>query len=48
MAYADIGPERMSKAVSFASVAQQLSLSVGVAVGAGVVQAMQALSVAVR
>lgn len=42
IAYADMGPERMSKAVAFASVAQQLSLSVGVAVGAGVVQAMQA------
>ena len=42
IAYADINPERMSRAVSFASVAQQLSLSVGVAVGAGVVQAMQA------
>ena len=42
IAYADISQERMSKAVSFASVAQQLSLSVGVAVGAGVVQAMQA------
>ncbi len=42
MAYADVSQERMSHAVSFASVAQQLSLSVGVAVGAGVVQAMQA------
>ncbi len=42
MAYADVNQERMSHAVSFASVAQQLSLSVGVAVGAGVVQAMQA------
>lgn len=39
MAYADIPSERMSHAVSFASVVQQLSLSVGVAVGAGVVQA---------
>ena len=42
IAYADIAQERMSRAVSFASVAQQLALSVGVAVGAGVVQIAQA------
>ncbi len=38
IAYADIPQERMSRAVSFASVAQQLALSIGVALGAGVVQ----------
>lgn len=38
IAYADVDTHRMSRAVSFASVAQQLSLSVGVALGAGVVQ----------
>ncbi len=38
IAYADIPTERMSRAVSFASVAQQLALSIGVALGAGVVQ----------
>ena len=42
MAYADIDTDRMSRAVSFASVAQQLALSVGVALGAGVVQMMRA------
>ncbi len=42
IAYADITQERMSGAVSFASVAQQLALSIGVAVGAGVVQIAQA------
>jgi EmrB/QacA subfamily drug resistance transporter len=42
IAYADIAQERMSRAVSFASVAQQLALSVGVALGAGVVQIAQA------
>lgn len=42
IAYADMPQERMSRAVSFAAVAQQVSLSMGVAVGAGVVQAMQA------
>ncbi len=42
IAYADVDQDRMSRAVSFASVAQQLSLSIGVAVGAGVVQIMQA------
>ena len=35
IAYADIDHDRMSRAVSFASVAQQLALSVGVALGAG-------------
>jgi EmrB/QacA subfamily drug resistance transporter len=38
IAYADIDQAQMSQAVSFASVAQQLALSVGVALGAGVVQ----------
>ncbi len=38
IAYADIDSDRMSRAVSFASVAQQLALSVGVALGAGVIQ----------
>ena len=42
IAYADIEQDRMSRAVSFAAVVQQVSLSIGVAVGAGVVQAMQA------
>ena len=42
IAYADIAQDRMSRAVSFAAVVQQVSLSIGVAVGAGVVQAMQA------
>ncbi len=41
IAYADIAQDRLSRAVSFASVAQQISLSVGVAIGAGVVQAMR-------
>ncbi len=41
IAYADIEQERLSRAVSFASVAQQISLSVGVAIGAGVVQVMR-------
>ena len=40
--YADLGQDRMSRAVSFAAVAQQLALSIGVALGAGVVQAMRA------
>ncbi len=38
IAYADIDQALMSRAVSFAAVAQQLALSVGVALGAGVVQ----------
>jgi EmrB/QacA subfamily drug resistance transporter len=39
LAYADIKPADMSRATSFASVAQQVSLSVGVAVGALILQA---------
>ena len=42
IAYADIDADRMSRAVSFASVAQQLALSVGVALGAGVIQIARA------
>ncbi len=42
IAYADIDHAWMSRAVSFASVAQQLALSIGVALGAGVVQVMHA------
>ncbi len=38
IAYADIDQAAMSRAVSFAAVAQQLALSVGVALGAGVLQ----------
>ena len=38
IAYADIGEHDMSKATSFASVAQQLSMSAGVAVGAFVLE----------
>lgn len=38
LAYADIGDKDMSKATSFASVAQQLSVSAGVAVGAMVLE----------
>ena len=41
IAYADIEQDRLSRAVSFASVAQQLAVSVGVAVGAGVVQVLR-------
>ena len=40
IAYAEIDSAKMSAAVSFASVAQQLSLSVGVAAGAGVLQGL--------
>lgn len=36
IAYADLGKERLSKATSFAAMAQQLSLSIGVATGASV------------
>ncbi|HUU24103.1 MAG TPA: DHA2 family efflux MFS transporter permease subunit [Methyloceanibacter sp.] len=39
IAYADIDEKEMSKATSFASVAQQLSMSAGVAVGALVLEA---------
>ena len=42
IAYADIENDKMSRAVSFASVAQQLALSIGVALGAGVLQIMRA------
>ncbi|WP_127076213.1 DHA2 family efflux MFS transporter permease subunit [Rhodomicrobium lacus] len=42
LAYADIKPSQMSRATSFASVAQQVSLSLGVAIGALVLQASQA------
>jgi EmrB/QacA subfamily drug resistance transporter len=38
IAYADIGEKDMSKATSFASVAQQLSMSAGVAVGAAILE----------
>jgi EmrB/QacA subfamily drug resistance transporter len=38
IAYADIEPRAMSRATSFASVAQQLSLSAGVAIGALVLE----------
>ena len=39
--YADIDQERMSKATSFASVAQQMSQTVGVAVGAAAIETLQ-------
>lgn len=41
IAYADVSQDNMSRAVSFASVAQQLALSLGVALGAGTVQVMR-------
>ena len=41
IAYADIDAPAMSRATSFASVAQQLSLSTGVAAGAGAIEASQ-------
>ena len=41
IAYADIDQPAMSRATSFASVAQQLSLSTGVAVGAGAIEVSQ-------
>jgi MFS family permease len=40
IAYAEIDSAKMSAAVSFASVAQQLSLSLGVAAGAGALQGL--------
>ncbi|MFO1103950.1 MAG: DHA2 family efflux MFS transporter permease subunit [Methylocystis sp.] len=43
LAYADVGQEAMSRATSFASVAQQLSLSTGVAIGAAALEAARAL-----
>ncbi len=42
LSYADIGQADMSRATSFASVAQQVSLSLGVAIGALILQAAQA------
>ncbi|MGQ0445612.1 MAG: DHA2 family efflux MFS transporter permease subunit [Beijerinckiaceae bacterium] len=44
IAYADIDSAKMSAAVSFASVAQQLSLSLGVAAGAGALQGLALVS----
>jgi predicted MFS family arabinose efflux permease len=41
IAYADIDNKVMSRATSFASVAQQLAISTGVAVGAGVIETSQ-------
>ena len=41
IAYADIDAPQMSRATSFASVAQQLSLSTGVAAGAGFIELSQ-------
>lgn len=41
IAYADVDNTAMSRATSFASVAQQLSISTGVAVGAGVIELSQ-------
>jgi EmrB/QacA subfamily drug resistance transporter len=38
MAYAEVRPELMSRATTLAAVGQQLSLSAGVAIGAGVVE----------
>jgi len=38
MAYAEVKPELMSRATTLAAVGQQLSLSTGVAIGAGVVE----------
>jgi EmrB/QacA subfamily drug resistance transporter len=43
LAYADIPQEQMSRATSFASVATQVSLSLGVAIAALILQAEQAL-----
>nr|WP_041778672.1 DHA2 family efflux MFS transporter permease subunit [Beijerinckia indica] len=40
IAYADIDHDRMSQATSFASVAQQLSLSIGIAFAAGILQGL--------
>jgi EmrB/QacA subfamily drug resistance transporter len=42
LAYADIEPAEMSRATSFASVAQQVSLSLGVALGALILQTARA------
>lgn len=43
LAYADISQPEMSRATSFASVSQQVSLSLGVAIGGLILQAAQAL-----
>ncbi|CCJ07147.1 DHA2 family efflux MFS transporter permease subunit [Methylocystis sp. SC2] len=43
IAYADVDQDAMSRATSFASVAQQLSLSTGVAIGAAALEAARAL-----
>jgi EmrB/QacA subfamily drug resistance transporter len=43
LAYADIPQARMSRATSFASVTQQVALSLGVAIGALILQGAQAL-----
>jgi EmrB/QacA subfamily drug resistance transporter len=43
LAYADIAPAQMSRATSFASVMQQVSLSLGVAIGALILHAGQAI-----
>ena len=43
LAYADIAPAQMSRATSFASVMQQVSLSLGVAIGALILQAGQVI-----
>ena len=43
LAYADIRQEDMSRATSFASVAQQVSLSLGVAIGALILQAARGM-----
>jgi EmrB/QacA subfamily drug resistance transporter len=44
LAYADVKPSDMSKATSFASVSQQVSLSVGVALGALILQAARGMN----
>jgi EmrB/QacA subfamily drug resistance transporter len=44
IAYAEVEPERMSRATALSAVGQQLSLSAGVAIGAAVVEAMVALN----
>jgi EmrB/QacA subfamily drug resistance transporter len=43
LAYADVDQEAMSRATSFASVAQQLSLSTGVAIGAAALETARTL-----
>ena len=46
IAYADVEPQRMSRATSLVSVAQQLSISAGVAIGALAVETVDAVSTA--